>query len=214
MTMKKTLLILTLLATIAGTAAAQSRDGAVQRYTQGSISDSMRVRIEEEVARRGYDKWSTPEYYPYLKKELNDFVPVMLVVNPAIDSIILNIPTITVYGDYRKRFALEGGRGMIYHQYHDLYSSLFSFPEIEQVSVYDCWDDCRNITYLPIIIEEDEFLVRMENAIFKREWYRPDQDYYHLIGRDRLADKSSYNDDGDFLSGVMEAMIGEIINRR
>ena len=181
---------------------------SAQTFTQKDINDSLRTGIEKEIyGESGHNIWVYPYYYQNLRNDISDFVLVMLVVNPAIDSITINIPSIAIYGNYQKRFAHEGGYEMIYSRFHDIYSSLFSFPEIDAIQVYDCWDDCRNITYLPI--KSDDYITRIENACFRRAWYIPELDYYDLLGHDKLTDDVLFNADGELLADILDKSILE-----
>lgn len=178
---------------------------SAQTFTQNGMSDTFRKNIENSIfGDTGREIGITPFFTPYLTNNLEYFLQIILTVDPAIDSIRYDGSTVSLYGDYQKRFVREGGYGNLYNQYHDIYSSLFSFKEVDAVSVWDCWDDCRNVTYIPI--KSDEYAVRVENAVFKRSWYIPDLDYYHLLEAN-LEHVENYDDYGDFRSGVLESLI-------
>ncbi|MCD8102193.1 MAG: hypothetical protein LUE26_06440 [Alistipes sp.] len=179
-----------------------------QTYTQESLCHSVRKAIKEDIySDNDYTDSGAclPSYGQHLKYDLGYFAKVMLVVDDRIDSIVIDGSLVTIWADYRKGFAREGGRENIYNQFHDIYSSLFSFDEVQTISVFDCWDDCRNITYLPM--KTDEPLIVMEGAKFYRRWYIPDVDYFDIVGEESFSNKEYYNENNELLGEILEIKV-------
>ena len=202
--------LITVLLFLAFCTTTNSFDISAQTFAQSSISDSLRTKIEKVIwgKRNASKHWSVrplPSFYEHLRNDVDEFILVMLVINQTIDSIILAPPTIAIYGNYPKRFVRGDGHNGMYRQYHDIYSSLFSFKEIDIIQVFDCWNNCRNVTFLPL--KSHDYNIAMENAIFRRSWYIPELDYYELLGEDKMEDKKFYNEQWEFLSKELEILI-------
>ncbi|MCD8172048.1 MAG: hypothetical protein LUD76_01075 [Alistipes sp.] len=93
-----------------------------QTYTQEDLSDTVRKEIKEDIySDKDYTNFGACPYCQHLRYDLGYFAKVMLVVDDRINSIVIDGSLVTIWGDYRKGFAREGGRENIYNQFHDIY---------------------------------------------------------------------------------------------
>lgn len=169
-------------------------------------NDAYNPVIKENID-EAVDEPQHQPFYSHLRKNIKCFFKIMMAIEPAIDSISFNDSTVVLCADYTKGFLREGGYASIYYQLHDIYSSLFSFKEVKQVSLFDCMDDCRNITCLPIAGEE--YLTVIENAVFKKSFYIQGMNYYRLLGDEILTNPDSFNDENEIYSQILNVKVRE-----
>lgn len=95
----------------------------------------------------------------------------------------------------------------IYCNYHDIYTALFAFEEVQEVRIMHSGE---NITYLPCLGDYEP--LRLPAPYMKREWYGESLDYGDFI----MMEDSTFYEDPELRSvktSVLE-MIGIVLNAK
>lgn len=105
--------------------------------------------------------------------------------------------------------------------YHDLYNSLFTFAEINNIKVfienkienqsnlnYNNKSYITNKTFLPL---SGDYEVLLPNGLMKRKWYLENTHYWDVFNDNLLDSSNSFNDKE--LSEIKEHIIDSIIKK-
>ena len=131
------------------------------------------------------------------------FLKRIIVNDEKIERIMLLDSVLTIY--YHPEFYQFQMMAAVYHQYNDLYNTLFSYNEIEAISII--LTDGTNITFLPTISSDYWFTI--EDAIMKKEWFIKNIDYVSLMGMKIAEDSDNLTKKGEFRASMLDRLINE-----
>ncbi len=150
-------------------------------------------------------------------KDLNSFLNKMFLIDDSLDKIIIQNDSINFY----KHIAGDSSYWVFNHyMYHDIYNSLFTFPEIDKIKVFLEYNQNKssnsiqknqktvtNITYLPL---SGDYEILLPHGIMKKKWYLKNTDYWDVFSGNLLDTPNTFIDKN--LTELKEQTIDSVIN--
>lgn len=172
---------------------------------RNDITNYEENKISQQLKQLEYYHWHISNYYIswFQCEDLKSFLKRMIVNDENIECITLKNSVLTI--NYRPEFYRFQIMIEVYMQYNDKYRTLFSYDEIEAISIV--LTDGYNVTFLPTISSDYWFTV--ENAIMKKEWFVDNIDYVSLMGMKIAEDDNSFNKKSELRSTVLNRLIKE-----
>ncbi|MCF6349801.1 MAG: hypothetical protein L3J23_02065 [Flavobacteriaceae bacterium] len=203
-------------------------------YTRNLVTQRLNQKINTDfdttiVKKLSSDSSSTPfmQFSNNIVKDRNSFFNNMFLIDDSLDKIKFYNNTIELYfiqGDsisFYKNIAGDSSYWVFNHyMYHDLYNSLFTFSEINNIKIfienkiedqsnpaYNKKPHTANITFLPL---SGDYEILLPNGLMKKKWYLKNTDYWDVFNDDLLDSSNSFIDKE--LSEIKEHTIDSIIN--
>lgn len=204
-------------------------------YSRNLILQQLNKKINTDfdttkVKKLSNDSSSRPfmQFSNNIIKDKNSFLNNMFLIDDSLDKIKFYNNTIELYfiqGDsvnFYKNITGDSSYWVFNHyMYHDLYNSLFTFAEINNIKVfienkienqsnlnYNNKLYITNKTFLPL---SGDYEVLLPNGLMKRKWYLENTDYWDVFN-DNLLDSSNSFIDKE-LSEIKEHIIDSIIKK-